>query len=292
MSTKIIDLISKGIHAHLKSDEPAKARDPHKLWARDLNTKCSRRLWYETHTPSIRTKYDESVGVKFLLGDAVESVMDYLFEKGGSKPHSHQLRVEHKFSSSFSKLDVAISGKIDFIVDDTIVEVKSINEWGFAKFVKDMPTLKSLSDSITGAIAHDMYTTSDIHTSADPLGYLHQLSFYVRMLQINGVLLVVNKNSGEIATFRIPKGLGIPLAVLESKADILHNALLNNATPPARTQTPITEANGNVRLNSVCTYCPFKTTCWPGLRAFEYADGIKYYTEIVKVPRVSEITTI
>ena len=44
-----------------------------------------------------------------------------------------------------------------------------------------------------------------------------------------------------------------------------------------------------MKLATGCCYCPHKHKCWKGLRAFKYADGIRYLTKVVNEPRVEEI---
>jgi MoaA/NifB/PqqE/SkfB family radical SAM enzyme len=54
--------------------------------------------------------------------------------------------------------------------------------------------------------------------------------------------------------------------------------------------TPIPEGtSGNMRLARMCVFCEYKKECWPKLRAFKYSNGTKYFTKIVKEPKVEEI---
>lgn len=53
--------------------------------------------------------------------------------------------------------------------------------------------------------------------------------------------------------------------------------------------------SGNMVLDKNCGWCPFKEICWAdanggiGLRKFKYSNGIEYFTQIVKEPKVEEL---
>jgi hypothetical protein len=50
-----------------------------------------------------------------------------------------------------------------------------------------------------------------------------------------------------------------------------------------------------MKLATGCHFCDFKKTCWSdanngyGLRAFNYSNGIRYFTEVNKTPDVEEL---
>ena len=47
--------------------------------------------------------------------------------------------------------------------------------------------------------------------------------------------------------------------------------------------------SGNMKLAVGCSYCAYKKTCWPNLRAFLYSTGPRYLTEVKNEPKVQEI---
>jgi hypothetical protein len=47
--------------------------------------------------------------------------------------------------------------------------------------------------------------------------------------------------------------------------------------------------SGNQKLAVGCSYCPYKHTCWPGVRTFLYSSGPRYLTEVVNEPKVQEV---
>jgi len=59
---------------------------------------------------------------------------------------------------------------------------------------------------------------------------------------------------------------------------------------PEHCYAPVPDGkSGNQKLAMGCSYCHFKLSCYPQLRAFAYAYGPKYLTEVVHEPRVQEI---
>ena len=76
-------------------------------------------------------------------------------------------------------------------------------------------------------------------------------------------------------------------AIIESA----RKALASDEPPKEPCYKPIPDGtSGNMKLSKGCAFCPFKDHCFPGLRKFKYADGVRYFTKIVKEPRVEEIT--
>ena len=68
--------------------------------------------------------------------------------------------------------------------------------------------------------------------------------------------------------------------------------------PPDRCYSDVPDgASGNRKLFIGCVYCPHNITCWSdtnegkGLRIFNYANGPRYFTKVVKEPNVEEITS-
>jgi hypothetical protein len=68
-------------------------------------------------------------------------------------------------------------------------------------------------------------------------------------------------------------------------------------TPPERCYSSVPDGqSGNLKLNTSCSYCRFKFECWDdvndgkGLRGFKYANGIRYLTQVRKLPNVEELT--
>ena len=61
--------------------------------------------------------------------------------------------------------------------------------------------------------------------------------------------------------------------------------------PPERPYKDVADGmSGNRKLGTMCSYCQFKTLCWPGLRTFVYSSGPVFMTKVVKTPNVLETT--
>lgn len=164
-----------------------------------------------------------------------------------------------------------IVGHIDAIIDGTVVDVKSTSTHAFRKF-KD------------GTLAED-----------DPFGYVEQISGYSTAFDTDGAFLAGDKQNGHIALHRVSKD---EIQAIDIKARIEHcKRVLDEEHPPDRCYEPVPEGeSGNLRLDTGCSYCPFKHSCWSdvndgiGLRTFLYARGPVHFVNVVKEPKVPEIT--
>jgi hypothetical protein len=278
-----LDYIKDGfVSGIIKSRDSGGLRDPRspaKLWARDLGTHCFRKLWYETNMPEKALPVDIHTASKFILGDTVEILVKSIFEHGGIKVHSEQERVE------INRSTYTVSGRIDFMIDDVVVEVKSINDWGFSRIMK------------RGSYVDKSYI-QELNDEFDPHGYLHQLSFY--MLAKNaqyGLLLLYNKSTGdawfEEVTSVPSKNKKMVLSYSETYLrDRMDKCYLvaRKQSPDDLARLPTTTIGSNEALKAPCIYCQFKFKCWPGLRSFDYANREVYLTKVNKVPTVEETT--
>jgi hypothetical protein len=222
---------------------------------------------------------DTHTASKFILGDTVEILVKSIFEHGGLKVHSEQERVE------INRGTHTVSGRIDFMIDDVIVEVKSINEWGFSRIQK------------RGSYVDKSYL-QELNDGFDPHGYLHQLSFYMLAKDTPfGLLLLYNKSTGD-AWFEEVTSLpnkskrivrSYSSAYLTDRMDKCYEAASKDA-PDDLPRMPTTAYGSNVALKSPCTYCQFRFKCWPNLRSFDYSNKEVYLTQVNKAPTVQETT--
>ncbi len=65
---------------------------------------------------------------------------------------------------------------------------------------------------------------------------------------------------------------------------------------PARCYEDIPHGtSGNHVLQNGCVFCHYKDRCWShsndgaGLRVFDYSNGHKYFTKVLKEPNVAEV---
>jgi hypothetical protein len=221
-----------------------------------------RQLWYQKHLSEGREELEPHTRLKFLIGDVWESVLLFLAKVSGHEVTHEQAEV---------KLD-GIVGHIDGLIDGTVVDVKSASTHAFRKF-KD------------GTLADD-----------DPFGYdVEQISGYATALGTDGAFLAGDKQNGHIALHKVSKD---EIEAIDIKGRIEHiKRVLDEEQPPERCYEPVPEGeSGNLRLDTGCSYCPFKHHCWSdvndgvGLRTFLYSRGPVHMVKVVKEPKVMELT--
>ena len=159
---------------------------------------------------------------------------------------------------------------MDCIIDGEVVDIKTASGFAFKKF-KD----KTLAED-------------------DVFGYLPQLAGYEASMGTNkGGFLALNKESGEIALYR-PDSFDKPDIKKKIRAV---KKMVKVDNPPELCYNPIPDgASGNMKLPRGCTWCRHKFECHKdanegkGLRVFKYAKGYNYLTQVVKTPKVLEVT--
>lgn len=214
-----------------------------------------RRLWYDLKEPDEAIKEPAYNLLKFLYGDIIEDIVLWLAHVSGHKVEGRQREVVHH----------GIVGHIDSIIDGEVVDIKSASQRSFMKFAR-------------GTLPEE-----------DPFGYLAQIQSYDEEVgKGHPAFLVMNKVNGELCLYQPDKDFDLPdteLLIEKCKA-----ALKKDTPPVEKCYSDIPDGkSGNRCLDKSCTFCPYKKKCWPGLRAFDYATGIKYLTHIEKEPKVEEI---
>ncbi len=219
----------------------------------NLGTPCARKLWYSVNRPEQAEPLGPSARLKFLFGDILEEVILFLARAAGHRVEDEQQEVEVN----------GVRGHIDATVDGELVDVKSASSYSFKKFAEHR-------------LEED-----------DPFGYLTQLGSYATAKgKKQGHFLAVDKQLGHIALdTHEAKDEGLYTALVDARRD-----MLASDTPPARGYRDVADGkSGNRKLDIGCSYCAFKATCWPGLRAFGYARGPVFLTHVARVPDVPEI---
>ena len=162
-----------------------------------------------------------------------------------------------------------VVGHQDAVVDDVLVDFKSASSFSFKKFTE-------------GMVFKD-----------DPFGYVAQLSAYAQANNAKEAgWVVIDKTTGQIAYCPVHQ---MEMINASQKIDYLRNAI-KDSEPPARCYDDVPDGkSGNMQLSVGCNYCPHKFDCWSdanngkGLRAFQYANSIKYLTNVDREPNVPEI---
>lgn len=221
--------------------------------------KPSRQLWYDKFSPKDKKEENAGLNLKFLYGHIIEHLVLYLAELSGHKIEDQQMKVE---------ID-GVTGHIDSKIDGEICDVKSASSFSFKKFQ-------------TGEIVGD-----------DPFGYHAQLSGYETANGTkDGGFLVVDKSTGDICFYK-PDDMAKPN--VKTLIKDLKNTLEQD-TPPEKCYPYKEEKNGNKTLAIGCQFCPHKWECHTdanggkGLRVFRYANKDTILADVIKLPKVDEVT--
>lgn len=273
--TDIYDLLKKGVvlspaqkeelgkelvAAALQGIGPDEQRN--ELRMSNFGTKCNRRLWFQVNTPGEAEPLAPNVKFMFSYGHILEALTLFLGKLTG----------KHKIEGRQDELEVAgVKGHRDAVIDGVLVDVKSANSRGMAKFRE-----------------HEVEID-------DPFGYLDQLNLYAKGSEHDPLVTV----KGEAAFLAVDKELG-HIVLDRYKIDRTRDwekeisqkkELLALPDPPPIPFKPRPFGkSGNEEIPLQCKYCPYKRTCWKGkLRAFLYSSGLVYLTKVVKTPDVEEI---
>lgn len=221
-----------------------------------------RQLWYDVNSVEAKEEFSPSTLIKFLYGDILECLVLFLASEAGHTVEQQQVEVE---------VDGVI-GHNDAVIDGVVVDVKSASTYSFKKF-KD------------GSLREN-----------DPFGYMEQLAGYSTGLGgLDGAFLAIDKTLGHLTLMQVDKA---ELAALDTRGRIKHiKEVLKHPEPPDRCYKPVAHGeSGNKALDTGCSYCSHKFHCWKdandgmGLRSFLYAKGPTHFVEVVKEPKILEIT--
>ena len=222
-----------------------------------------RYLWNVVNNPDVKEDMTPNTYVKFMYGHLIEEMLLFLTRLAG-----HEVTDEQK------KCEVnGISGSMDCKIDGVVTDVKSVSTFGFRKF-KD------------GSLAFD-----------DPFGYVAQIKGYAHSEGRDNRFgwLAMDKQNGHLEYLMydsddtqapVYEKIGYDI---EERIDHIR-AVVEQEEPPEPCHQPVPDGkSGNMKLAVGCSYCPYKHTCWPGVRTFLYSSGPRYLTEVVNEPKVTEI---
>jgi hypothetical protein len=211
-----------------------------------------RQLWYTYNKPEIAEELHMSTRIKFMYGDIIEQLLVLLIKTAGYEVTDRQAEVTTD----------GIKGHTDGRIDGVLVDYKSASPFSFNKFV-------------TGQIFND-----------DPFGYIAQLSGYADG-EDEAAWVVANKVSGHIHVLTLDsmEMINFKDRVKEVKSFVEEDA------PPDKCYSDKPDGeSGNRKLAIGCMYCDYKVDCWKdandgkGLRKFDYKNGPRFFTKVVKEP--------
>ena len=105
-----------------------------------------------------------------------------------------------------------------------------------------------------------------------------------------GYFLALNKSSGDIALLEVTD---FDLINASGRIKHIRSFLKDTKNKPEVCKVPVPDGkSGNMQLAKACSFCEHKEDCWPTLRAFKYSNGVRYFTKIVKEPKVDEINLL
>lgn len=237
----------------------------------NLGSNCDRKLWYTVNAPQLAEPLPPEAHMKFLFGDILEELILFLAKESG-----------HDVTRQQEEVDLyGIKGHIDGVIDGVLVDVKSASSYSYRKFKEGL------------------------RRGADTFGYLTQLGGYREALNKAGGVQddtgdgqpqdsSVSKRAAFVA---VDKQLGhICVDVHEGDLDQDYENLINKKrellgsnVPPKKAYAAVADGkSGNYKLGVECSYCPFKKSCWKGLRTFIYSDGPRYLVKVEREPNVPE----
>ena len=227
-----------------------------------LGAQCPCALWHSVNTPELAEPLPAWATIKYSYGHILEALAITLAKASGHLVVGEQDEVS---------VD-GIVGHRDCVVDGCIVDVKSATSIGFQKF-------KSRA----------------FNENTDSFGYLAQLDGYLVgsandplvTVKDTAYLLVIDKTLGHMCTYEH-----------KIREDFIrdrikrYKAIVAQDTPPAcECGTRPDGQSGNVILDTVASYNPFKYCCFPKLRTFLFAEGPRYFTVVKRRPldRIIEV---
>ena len=222
--------------------------------------KPDRQLWYSYRGETEPRPIDGQTKLKFMFGDILEALLVLLTELSGHKVTGEQGEVEIK----------GVKGHQDCMIDGVLTDIKSASPYAFKKFKE-----------------------GTLHTD-DPFGYIAQISGYAEANnKDSAAFFAVDKSSGELALMEVES---VHMISASSRIDNV-KSFLKSEIPPQRCYPDEPDGkSGNKKLAVGCIFCPFNEECWKdanggmGLRKFQYSNGVRYLTQVAKIPDVPEIS--
>jgi hypothetical protein len=223
--------------------------------------KGARQLWYDKRFGKEEDLPPHTI-FKFIFGDIIESLLLFLATVSGHNVTARQAEV------AIDK----VKGHIDADIDGVTVDVKSASTHSFRKFADG-----SLIDN-------------------DPFGYVEQLAGYSQARDTDGAFLAADKQNGHITYLPISQSTLREAVNVPERIRFLKEALDSDVEPERCYEDEEEGASGNRVLGVNCSYCSHAKRCWAdsngglGLRTFKYSSGPKFFTKVMREPKVPEIS--
>ena len=254
---KICDDIKEALHRQFGSKN---TRKEFRLRMSNIG-KPTCQLWYEKNKPEEALPFPNNFVMNMMLGDIVESVFKGLLRQAGvayedSKKVSMELTIDSK-----------IEGTYDIIMDDAVDDIKSASDWSYRNKFESFDTL----------------------AKEDPFGYVGQLAGYAQALNKKaGGWWVINKANG---SFKYVPAKGIDM--MEEMYHINKTVKTVNKNEFKRCFDAVDETfngkpTGNKILDTECSWCSFRKTCWPELKELPALKSRAKEPKIVSYVHIKE----
>lgn len=266
-----LDNFIKASSSKMSSNLTEKRRD-FTLRLSNIGSPCVRKLWLEKNFPEMKIPFPPATKMKFSFGDLTEEYVLFLAELAG-----------HKVELRQQKITIAgIDGHWDVVIDGLLTDCKSASTFSFKKFKEGLKP------------------------EDDAFGYLTQLGGYhseAKKLpevteKTKAAFLVFDKQHGHLCldvhefedkdyeeqfknTIKIMDSDVLPDRAFPTKPD----GYTNYKVKPKKFMP-----NGNELLGTNCSYCDMKFACYDNIRTFLSSTGPKYFTRVVKEPKMMEIS--
>jgi len=232
-------------------------REGKKLYFSEVGTSCLRKIWYRINKPHVGEEVSPVQRIKFFYGDMLEELVLSLARAAGHRVCDEQQRVEYAAPNGW-----VVSGRIDAMIDDAVVDVKSVTKYSEEKFKN------GLKD--------------------DPFGYYQQLNGYATVLNKEEAgFLTIQKELGHINYYPITVDKGRFYEQVDHTIEAAESSDVNHIQPLP--PVPQSKTSKNMKLCTTCSYCEYKKECFPTMRTFLYSDGPVFLVHVVDTPRVQEV---
>lgn len=236
----------------LVKEAPAKRKNS--LRPSNYGKPCKRQLWYSINENDVDKEPVAENYIKFAMGHIYEAVMLYLAQESGHSVTQQQKEIKDE--------ETGIIGHIDALIDGDLVDCKSVSPYGYKKY------------------------QDGSYKQRDDFGYIPQLAWYKQQLGLDRAFLwCIDKSSCAHTLVPVDNSF-MPSSKWYMKEVI---KLVKHPEAPERQYEDVEDGkSGNRAVPNDCSYCDFVKKCWKP-RAFKYANGIKYLTEVNRLPKVEEI---
>lgn len=235
--------------------------------------KPDRQLWFEINLPPEKKEPLRAEHyMKFMFGHLIEELLFFLSELAGHKVEGRQDELEIE----------GIKGHRDVVLDGVLLDAKSASSFSFKKFQEGLTPDKDSFGYLTQIQSYS-YASKD-----DPLVVdKDRTGFLVLDKTLGHILLDIHPVDKTIDWPEIYKNKKQMVSLPEPPEEKCYPIKLDGYK---NYKTGEFIPNGNELLDTECSYCPHKFSCYDNIRTFLSSTGPKYFTKVVKEPKMKEIT--